>query len=54
MSEHLVELSEPLNPRSSDKYELTPQELTKWIMCTECYPEQKVYKQEFSKLTPEE
>lgn len=53
MSEQFKELSEPLNP-SRDKYELTPKQLTEWILCTECYPKEKVYKTKTSDLTAEE
>jgi hypothetical protein len=54
MSENIQDLSEPLNPSQRDKYELTPKELTEWILCTECYPKEKVYKTKKEDLSHDE
>jgi len=58
MSEHHnkfdKDLSEPLNPRREGKYELTPKELSEWMVCTNCYPPEKIYQVATSNLSHEE
>jgi len=58
MSEHHnkfdKDLSEPLNPSQRGKYQLTPKELSEWMLCTNCYPKEKVYHVPTDKLTHEE
>jgi len=48
------DLSEPLNPRRQGEYELTPKELSEWMLCTNCYPPEKVYQIKTSDLNAED